>query len=90
MKVMYTGTSDSRGYSKADFAKAKVDHAGVKFMQNEPTDVSDELGKALLEHDLFKGEGFKEVTEEEEAKSGEEAATDSIPEKTATPANKSK
>lgn len=89
MKVMYTGTSDTRGYSKADFEKAEVDHAGMKFKQNEPTEVPDELGKALLEHALFQGEGFKEV-KEEEAKVAEKVADEPNPEKTATPANKSK
>lgn len=91
MKVKYTGTSDVRGYSKADFDKAGVDNPGMKFPKDEPVEVSDELGKALLEHNLFKGEGFKEVKEEESEASADTAATGEKAEGTPkTPANKSK
>lgn len=88
MKVKYTGTSDSRGYSKADFEKAGVENGALKFLKDEPTEVSDALGKALLEHDLFKGEGFKEVKEDEPEAQADAAATGESSNK--TPANKSK
>lgn len=94
MKVMYTGTSDYRGYSKADFGKADVENGALKFPKNEPVEVSDELGKALLEHNLFKGEGFKEVKEDEVEASAETTATgETAPPAEGTPktpANKSK
>lgn len=79
MKVIYTGTADLQLFSKADFAKAGVEHKATQFPHGEPVEVSDEVGQLLIADDgVFGLHLFKEAPEEEapETKSDEEAPKD--------------
>lgn len=76
MKVIYTGTADLQLFSKADFAKAGVEHKATQFPHGEPVEVSDEVGQLLTSDDgVFGLHLFKEAPEEEApgAKNDEEA-----------------
>jgi hypothetical protein len=66
MKVKYTGLADYQVFNKADFEKANLDQGKLQFKRNEPTEVPDEVGKALIAKDgIFGGHSFSEVAEEE-------------------------
>lgn len=71
MKVKYTGTSDFQVFNKSDFQRAGVEDQGkVTFAKDEPTEVTDSAGTALLstdsEESIFHDFSFEEVTDEED------------------------
>jgi len=77
--IHYVGKSDFRHFSRADFEKAKVEHAGLSFAKGQPAEVSNELAEALLNHSLFKGE-FELVKEADEEPSGSSNDSGETPE----------
>lgn len=68
MKVTYTGTSDFREFSKADFDKAGVEGGKkLSFARGETVEVDDALGEALVSKEgLFGDESFSEAEDEED------------------------
>jgi hypothetical protein len=65
--IKYVGTSNFRELGAADLAKAEVDgFRKTTFVKDEPTEVSDEAAKALVENEsgLF-DEEFEAVKDEE-------------------------
>jgi hypothetical protein len=68
MIIKYTGTSDFQEFSKADFDKADVEGGKkVRFAKDEPTEIDDALGQALVSKEgLFGDHSFVEVDEDGE------------------------
>ena len=70
MKIVYTGPSDFQEFSKADFAKASIEHNKIHFAKNVPQEVADEVAAALVSKDadespIFYDYSFEEVEDNE-------------------------
>lgn len=74
MMVVYTGTSDVRGFSAEDFDSAGVESDSLTFEQGVPQEVEDEVAEALIsEEGVFGEESFEEYSEPEEPEVPENA-----------------
>lgn len=63
MFVKYKGRSDVRELAAEDLRKAGVEgFRKTSFLRNESTEVPDEVGRALIEHELF-ARDFEQVDE---------------------------
>lgn len=73
MKVVYQGPSDLRELSAEDIHKGDENASFRKttFRRGEPTEVDDQAGAVLLNHELFAGE-FEEAREGEASTLGVE------------------
>jgi hypothetical protein len=57
MEVVYVGTSDYRVLGEADFKKMGADHKKtISFPKGQALEVSNEVGQALLGHELVAGQ----------------------------------
>lgn len=67
--VAYTGSADFQEFGSIDFAKAGVEHEGIRFQRGIAQEVPEEVAKVLVDQDetnaMFHDFKFERVTEEE-------------------------
>lgn len=81
--VQYTGASDTRQLSAADFKKLGVEEQGkMEFRRMEPTEVSDAVAEALLNNELVGG-NFEEVSEKQAQAAPDDEDLDETPDSSA-------
>lgn len=73
MKIIYTGSADTKSYSSADLKKAGLDHAKLTFSPGEVVEVPDAVGQALTsDRGLFASDSFAQAEEAAPEESPEE------------------
>lgn len=67
--VAYTGSADFQEFDSTDFAKAGVEHEGVRFQRGVAQEVPEAVAKVLVDRDdtnaMFHDFKFERVSEEE-------------------------